>query len=370
MTVSLGFFSSCQRDGSPKLMVPPKGMTKWKTKFFYIKAIVVAAKLTFRNVTDLIITEGISVPKADTVDWFPTLRIIWWKKMSNSQLWVLRMMLGRISRKARPVLREKSGEDAPLWRMFCLDFKGKVVVLPSGDGEEGFNFTIRDNFQLPEWEAVEAALSQGKGAIGILGPWETLMPLASPNIEKHGDKRLRRPKKPHEPAVDPPLVWEVAGISRIRLRKYNDYVVVSDTLEGFGVPGGGAAAGGSSAGSKPADEKKQKGDASTSGGQKGPKLRRTWTTAISQPKPGVVSEPCKEAFSFFEARSSPPRDAAVDVGVHEEGRRSPSIEVVTLPSAHAEDSAKKAAGQTIADTLDSSNNLIDPHDSEFMGARN
>ncbi|KAM0031574.1 hypothetical protein Hdeb2414_s0017g00510451 [Helianthus debilis subsp. tardiflorus] len=34
MTVSMGFFSFHQRDGSPKLMIPPKGLTKWKTKFF------------------------------------------------------------------------------------------------------------------------------------------------------------------------------------------------------------------------------------------------------------------------------------------------------------------------------------------------
>ncbi|MFS7907132.1 hypothetical protein Hanom_Chr01g00067661 [Helianthus anomalus] len=110
-------------------------------------------------------------------------------------------------------------------------------------------------------------------------------------MEKHGDKRLCRPKKPHGPVVVPPSVLEVAGISRIRLRKYNDYVVVFDTLEGLGVPGGGATACESSAGSKPADDKKRKGDASTIGGQKGPKLRRTRTAAIPQPKPTVTT--CK-----------------------------------------------------------------------------
>ncbi|KAM0048981.1 hypothetical protein Hdeb2414_s0008g00280611 [Helianthus debilis subsp. tardiflorus] len=105
----MGFFSFRQRDGSPKLMVPQKGITKWKTKFFYIKADAICAKLTFRNVTDTIKTETISVPRVDTVDWFPRLRIIGWKRLSNSQLWVLRMILGRMSRKARPVVREKSG---------------------------------------------------------------------------------------------------------------------------------------------------------------------------------------------------------------------------------------------------------------------
>ncbi|KAJ0567351.1 hypothetical protein HanIR_Chr06g0283781 [Helianthus annuus] len=84
MTMSMGFFSFRQRDGSPKLMVPSKGLTKWTTKFFYIKAPAVAAKLTFRNVIDPIIPENISVPKADMVDWFPRLRMIGWKKLSNS----------------------------------------------------------------------------------------------------------------------------------------------------------------------------------------------------------------------------------------------------------------------------------------------
>ncbi|MFS7940460.1 hypothetical protein Hanom_Chr05g00464711 [Helianthus anomalus] len=194
------------------------------------------------------------------------------------------------------------------------------------------------------------------GDLGALGdPDATGVP--KQHVEKHGDKRLHRPKKPQETVVVPPLVPNVAGISRTRLLKYNDYVVVSDTLEGLGVPGGGAAAGESSIGSKPADDKKRKGDASAAGGQKGLKLRRTRVAAIPQPKP---VKPEKNRFS-----SLPPK--AVDVEVQKEDRRSPSIEVVTPPSVGAEDSAKKLAVQTIDDTLDSSNNLIDPHDAENRG---
>ncbi|KAJ0857451.1 hypothetical protein HanRHA438_Chr13g0590311 [Helianthus annuus] len=48
LTVHIGFFSFGQRHGSPKLMTPPKGITKWKTKFFYIKVAAVVAKMTFR----------------------------------------------------------------------------------------------------------------------------------------------------------------------------------------------------------------------------------------------------------------------------------------------------------------------------------
>ncbi|MFS7966238.1 hypothetical protein Hanom_Chr09g00771521 [Helianthus anomalus] len=243
--------------------------------------------------------------------------------------------------------------------MFCSDFKGKVVVLPCGDGEEGFNLTICDNFRLPEREAMEAALPQGKGDLGALGdPDATGVP--KQHLEKHGDKRFCKPKKPHEPVVFPPLVPEVAGISRIRLRKYNDYVVVSETLEGLGVPGGGAAAGGSSAGSKPATDKKRKGDTAAASGQKRLKLRRTRTTTISQLKPAVTTETQEEP--VFELATPPSSLKVADVEVQKEDMRSPSIEVVTPPSVHADDTVKKPAVQIIDDTLESSNNLIDLHD--------
>ncbi|KAJ0922602.1 hypothetical protein HanPSC8_Chr05g0205801 [Helianthus annuus] len=230
--------------------------------------------LPFRNVTDSIITENIGVPRADTVEWFPNLWIIGWFKLDNTQLWMLRMMLGRMSRNALPVVREKSGEDAPLWRMFCSGFKGKVVVLPCEDGEEGFNRTIRDNFRVPDPAALKVELPQGIGDLGALGD-PTAAGVPKQHMEKHGDKRFHKSKKPHEPVIVPPLVPEVAGISRTRLRKYDDYVVVSDPLEGLGVLGGSATAGGSSVGVKPVDDKKMKGDAPAVGGQKGSKLRRT-----------------------------------------------------------------------------------------------
>ncbi|KAJ0668926.1 hypothetical protein HanPI659440_Chr17g0695221 [Helianthus annuus] len=302
----MGFYSFRQRDHTRKLMVPPKGMTKWKTKFFYIKAAAITAKLQFRYVTDPIIMENISVPRADTVDWFPDLRIIGWVKLDNTHLWVLRLMLGRMSRKARPVVQEKMVE-APLWRMFCADFKGKVAVIAGEDGEEGFNRTIRDNFRLPERDVLEVVLPQGKGIVVYFSlivfkqvvPNECLLmernaedlgalgdPAAASvpkqRVQKMGNKRFRKQKKPHEPVVIPPLVPEVAGISRTHLRKYNDYMVVSDTLEGLGVLGGAAATGGSSVGAKPVDDKKRKGDAPVAGRQKGLKLRRTRTTAISK----------------------------------------------------------------------------------------
>ncbi|MFS7948437.1 hypothetical protein Hanom_Chr06g00559991 [Helianthus anomalus] len=56
-----------------------------------------------------------------------------------------------------------------------------------------------------------------------------------------GDKHKRK-KKVHEEVIIPPLVPEATGILRTRLCKYEDYVVVSDTLEGLGVLGGSSGA--------------------------------------------------------------------------------------------------------------------------------
>ncbi|KAJ0746655.1 hypothetical protein HanOQP8_Chr05g0180421 [Helianthus annuus] len=177
----MGFYSFCQQDGSPKLMVPLNVLTKWKRKFFYIKAAAITTRLQFRNVTDTIITENISVPRADTVDWFPNLRIIGWFKLDNSQLWVLRMMSGRMSMNTRPVVREKSsGKGCSPLENVHPDFKGKVAVVACEDGEEGFNLTIRDNFRVPDPVALKVELLQGKGDLEALGDpaarlWETLL---------------------------------------------------------------------------------------------------------------------------------------------------------------------------------------------------
>ncbi|KAF5786060.1 hypothetical protein HanXRQr2_Chr10g0436151 [Helianthus annuus] len=202
LTVQLGFFSFRQREHAPKLMLPPKSMTKWKTKFFYIKAAAITAKLQFRNVMGTIITENISIPKVDTVDWFPRLRIIGSFKLEYKQLWVLWMMIGKLVRKARHMLREKNDEEAPLWMMFCPDFGGKVDIVRCGAGEEGWNRTIISNFRMPDEAALNAVLSGGKGHLGTLGdPAATGVPKEI--VLKFGDKRQRK-KMTHEAVSVPP----------------------------------------------------------------------------------------------------------------------------------------------------------------------
>ncbi|KAJ0792978.1 hypothetical protein HanOQP8_Chr01g0024441 [Helianthus annuus] len=269
--------------------------------------------MTFRNVNETILAESIEVPSAKTVEWFPKLKTIEFKKLDKSQLWVLRMMLTRPDRKARLVVREKNGEDAALWRIFDPNFTGKVQILRYAEGEEGFNLAIRTNFRIPDRVGLKAPLPQGKGIVykllicfakkfifviclfnglnpgnlGALGEFD-----AKVAHKMHVEKAVRgRQRNRPEPAVVPPLVPRAAGISCSRFHRYTDYVVVCDALEGLGVPGGGVAAGGSSAGSKPADEKKKRRaeeKAAGAGEKKRPRLQTKQTTAVSQAKPVVV----------------------------------------------------------------------------------
>ncbi|KAJ0900641.1 hypothetical protein HanPSC8_Chr08g0316081 [Helianthus annuus] len=90
-------------------MTPPKGMTMWKKKFFYVKAAAIVADMTFRNVTETIIGETIAMPSLKSVQWFPQLQTIESVKLTNTQLWLLHMMLTRRNKNSRPVVREKSG---------------------------------------------------------------------------------------------------------------------------------------------------------------------------------------------------------------------------------------------------------------------
>ncbi|KAJ0601964.1 hypothetical protein HanIR_Chr03g0134561 [Helianthus annuus] len=210
MTVSMGFFSFRQRDGTPKLMTPPKGLTMWKKKFFYIKAAAIVADMTFRNVTETIIAETIAVPSLKSVQWFPQLQTIESVKLTNTQLWLLRMMLRR-SKNSKPVVRGKKRwyvlfVYAPAWRMFAPDFEGTVETVLCADGEDGHNALIRSNFRVPTEAALAVELPPGKGDLGALGD-----PEAKGVPKRQTVKGVRfRQKKIKEVTTVPHLVPQAA----------------------------------------------------------------------------------------------------------------------------------------------------------------
>ncbi|KAJ0882800.1 hypothetical protein HanPSC8_Chr10g0413861 [Helianthus annuus] len=392
LTVNTGFFSFTQRHGSFKLMTPPKGVTGWKRKFFYVKSCAVYAHMTFRDVNVGVTDEDIPIATAKTVDWFSRLRPIELKKLDNNQLWVLRMMLSRPDRKARPVLREKSGVNAiGLWSMFEPDFEGKVELIPC-DLREGFNLEIVGNFRVPTRDVLKATVPEGPGILGDLGKFEKRIP--KKHVEKKQVKKTARGrgKEKTEGSAAPPLVPQAAGTYHSCYRRYTDYVVVSDTLEGLSVLGGGAAVGGAAAGSTLDGGKRKPEEAAVAGGEVKRRKLQSKRTSPTQKKPSVpagkclplqvfykhnlfinsyclvcIAEPQDAGYSFFDAPLSPSHTTAADAGVPKEPA-APSVKVVPDPTVQVEKTVEKTASQ-IFDTVDSSNNLISPNDGEGLDLR-
>ncbi|KAF5782894.1 hypothetical protein HanXRQr2_Chr11g0501641 [Helianthus annuus] len=373
LTVNTGFFSFTQRHGSLKLMTPPKGVTGWKKKFFYVKACAVYASMSFRNVNVGVSDEDIPVATAKTVDWFSRLRPIELKKLDNNQLWVLRMMLTRPDRKARPVLREKSGVDAVgLWRMFEPDFEGRVELI-AVELKKGFNLEILSNFRVPSRAVLDAPVpGDARGILADLGKFEKRIP------KKHAEKKpvkktvRGRGKGRAEGSVAPSSVSEAAGTYRSCYRRYTDYVVVSDTLEGLGVIGSGAAAGGTAAGppvvgEKRGPEQKAAGGGEPNDGDCRPKglLRRKRNLRL------LLVKSQDAGYSFFDFPTSPLHTAAAGAGVPKEPvvpkePAAPYVGPVRDPT--VEKTVEKTADQ-IFDTVDSSDNLISPNEGDGLDLR-
>ncbi|XP_035836722.1 uncharacterized protein LOC110919845 isoform X2 [Helianthus annuus] len=346
MTVSMGFFSFRLRDGTPKLMTPPKGMTMWKKKFFYIKSAALAVDMTFRNVTETIITETIAMPSLKSVQWFPQLQTIESVKLTNTQLWLLRMMLRR-GKNSKPVVREKSGEDAPAWRMFAPDFEGTVETVVCADGEQDHNTLIRSNFRVPTAAALAVELPVGKGDLGALGD-----PEAKGVPKRQTVKGVRfRQKKIKEVTTVPHLVPQAAAAeSHSGAAKKQAEEAAAE----------GTAAGPPVIGEKRRPEQKAAGGVET-------KRRRLVTkrSAPAQKKPAVVVERQDEDFSIFDAPESPPR--AMGAG-GTEVPSTPPVKVVPESTVQKEGTAENAAAQ-IFDTVDSSNNLISPNEGDDLSLR-
>ncbi|MFS8019620.1 hypothetical protein Hanom_Chr15g01405871 [Helianthus anomalus] len=198
------------------------------------------------------------------------------------------MLRGKVGQKMKPVLTEKNKNylavDAPLWRMFCLDFEGKIEIVKCGPDEERWYDTIVENFRVPDEATLNALLPLYEPQV-ILGRWETPKTgVPSAPITMVVDKHKRK-KKTQAPVTIPLLVPDASGTFRPRLCKYEDYVVVSDTIEGLSVPDASSHAGGVVAGTKPLVDKKRTGDTAADGGEKAPKLRKTRTTVLPKHKP-------------------------------------------------------------------------------------
>ena len=82
---------------------------------------------------------------------------------------------------------------------------------------------------------------------------------------------------------------QAAGTYRSCYRRYTDYVVVSDTLEGLGVLGSGAAAGGTAAGPPVVGKKREPEQKAAGGGELKRRKLQSKRAAPAQKKPAVAA---------------------------------------------------------------------------------
>uniref|UniRef100_A0A251UZB5 Putative transposase (Putative), gypsy type n=1 Tax=Helianthus annuus TaxID=4232 RepID=A0A251UZB5_HELAN len=338
LTVNTGFFSFTQRHGSLKLMTPPKGVTGWKKRFFYVKACAVYANMSFRNVDVGVSDEDIPVASAETADWFSRLRPIELKKLDNDQLWILRMMLSRPDRKERPVLREQGGGKTSAYHQ-------KRCWKP----------------RFRETQEVSLRI------------WGSLRNASPKRLEKKTVKKTvrGRGKGSVEGSAAPSSVFEAAGTYQSCSRGYTDYVVVSDTLEGLGVIGSGAAAGGTGVVPPVVGEKRGSEQKAAGGGE--PKRRRLLTRRVApvQKKPAVAAESRDAGYSFVDIPASPPHTAAAGAGVLKEkvAPKEPAAPFAGPVRDPPLEKTVEATADRIFDTVDSSDNLISPDEGDGLNLR-
>ncbi|KAJ0733182.1 hypothetical protein HanPI659440_Chr11g0405491 [Helianthus annuus] len=356
LTVNTGFFSFTQRHGSLKLMTPPKGVTGWKKRFFYVKACAVYASMSFRNVNIGVSDKDIPVASAKTVDWFSRLRPIELKKLDNDQLWILRMMLSRPDRKEMPVLREQGGvfvvtcmhvsaDAVGLWRMFEPDFKGQVELI-AVELKKGFNLEILKNFRVPSKAVLDAPVpGDARGVLADLEKFEKRVPKKT--VEKKTVKKTvrGRGKGSVEGSAAPSSVFEAAG--------------------------SGAVAGGTAVVPPVVGEKRGSEQKAAGGGE--PKRRRLQTRRVApvQKKPAVAAESRDAGYSFFDFPASPPHTAVAGAGVSKEtvAPKEPTAPFVGQVRDPPLEKTVETTADRIFDTVDSSDNLISPDQGDGLNLR-
>ncbi|KAM0026254.1 hypothetical protein Hdeb2414_s0020g00556001 [Helianthus debilis subsp. tardiflorus] len=207
LQAQLGFYSFFAHRGVKRiLVVPPKGFHELKSNFFYIKVAAIACRLEVRSVY-------------------------------------------------RKILREA---------LVVLEFqecKGRIVTESCDAYEEGWYETIVQNFRVPDAQALEALIAPGLG-MSVLNPrsCKSMTPVSEELFSLSSDDSLgsdssagvlvalgaypttvesgkaQKTKCQKKPAA---LVSKQTGTGIFRPRKTpsEDYVLVSDTLEGLDILG-------------------------------------------------------------------------------------------------------------------------------------
>ncbi|MFS7969683.1 hypothetical protein Hanom_Chr09g00812061 [Helianthus anomalus] len=290
--------------------------------------------------------EKLALPTLEAQEWYQKLQAVPLIGLSNKELQVLRMML-----------QWKPGN------------KTKLVYKEKDQGEEGWYETSVVNFRVPHPAALSAPLPKGPGMLATLG----VHPAAATGgkVGAGGSigataagavaTKAAKAKQP-EKSVAIAVKQAPSGAFRPIKTKFEDYVLVSYTLEGLDVLWSSSGVGGAGAGTRPVIGQKRKVQNAHTDAVKKVALRRGRTTLLG----ALLAPPAKVATSTtFPTPPSAPLKSAWEEKKKDAGPEQ-VVQVVSSEEAPPVHEAwwlfESPVGETTIydDVIDSSDNLIDP----------
>ncbi|KAJ0567764.1 hypothetical protein HanIR_Chr06g0288581 [Helianthus annuus] len=267
---TMGFFSFASRGAAKKILLnPPKSFHDWKPKFFFIREEV----LPFRDWTEAVLKEDLPIPK----------QALWYQQLAptpnrvfGENVLVAAQMSDRWSPDSKEVPVLKIGDqDAQLYQAAFATFAGSMGVRPLREDEESWYEQIRGNFMYPVADAFAAPPIATEGAQfpkprplrsvtpagkevlylsseesvgssnGELSSWSNIFAGVLRDLGIDPEEKKKKPLKKKKTAKAGPEVTSkgagssrataaaVKGTLRLRQSDLNDYVIISDSLEGL-----------------------------------------------------------------------------------------------------------------------------------------
>ncbi|KAJ0797678.1 hypothetical protein HanPI659440_Chr04g0176511 [Helianthus annuus] len=270
---TMGFFSFASRGAAKKILLnPPKSFHDWKPKFFFIREEVLPIAMPFRDWTEAIPKEDLPIPK--NARWYQQLNPTP-NRVFGENVLVAAKMSDRWSPNSKEVPVLKIGDqEAQLYQAAFATFGGSMGVRPLRDDEESWYDQIKGNFmypvdgafaspptttegaQFPKPRPLRSVTSAGKEILylsseesvgsssGKLSLWSNIFKGVLRDLGIDPEEKKKKPLKKKKTKVDSEVTSKGTGISRataaavkgtLRLRQsdLDDFVIISDSLEGL-----------------------------------------------------------------------------------------------------------------------------------------
>ncbi|KAJ0547567.1 hypothetical protein HanIR_Chr08g0373621 [Helianthus annuus] len=226
---TMGFFSFASRGAAKKILLnPPKSFHDWKPKFFFIREEVLPIAMPFRDWTEAVLKEDLPIPK----------QALWYQQLTptpnrvfGENVLVAAQMSDRWSPDSKEVPVLKIGDqDAQLYQAAFATFAGSMGVRPLREDEETWYEQIRGNFMYPVADAFAAPPIATEGVLRDLG--------IDPEEKKKKPLKKKKTVKADlevtsKGAGSRATAAAVKGTLRLRQSDLDDYVIISDSLEGL-----------------------------------------------------------------------------------------------------------------------------------------